>query len=163
MELLLGCGHHRDKRIGPNLEWTHLVTLDHDPSCEPDILFDLTNRPWPVPDSSCREIHAYDVLEHLGRQGDFRGFFDDFAEIYRILSPNGVLFATVPIGAWIWGDPGHTRYIGPESLTYLAQESYQQCATTRMADYRWYWKGDLIKVWEQRSEDAYAFALKALK
>lgn len=164
MQLLLGCGTQRDKRIGPSLIWENLVTLDMNPDCEPDILFDLSNHPWPIPDSSCTEIHAYEVLEHLGRQGDFKGFFDDFGEIHRALSPNGVLFATVPIGEWIWGDPGHTRYIGPECLTFLDQSQYEeQVGKSRMTDYRWYWKGDLRKVWEKRADDHYAFALKAVK
>jgi hypothetical protein len=167
VELLLGCGNRRDKRICPSgerLEWDELVTVDMDPACAPDIVHDLTHRPWPIADNACSQVHAYDVLEHLGRQGDWRGFFDDFAEIHRILAPNGVLFATVPINAWIWGDPGHTRYIGPESLVFLDQSQYEtQVGKSRMTDYRHYWKGDLRKVWEQTSEDAYAFALRCVK
>jgi len=42
------------------------------------------------------EVHAYEVLEHLGRQGDYRSFFATFANIYRVLVPGGLLLATVP-------------------------------------------------------------------
>src|SRR4030095_16735856 len=96
MELLLGCGSSRERRIivQGRKDWKRLVTLDYNPDHKPDIVHDLTQFPWPFEDDSFEEIHAYELLEHLGQQGDWRGFFRDFSEVYRILKPGGFLAAT---------------------------------------------------------------------
>lgn len=140
MELLLGCGHRRDKRVvapGTTTDWQQLVTLDHNQACQPDLLCDLQQVPWAaIPGGSdvhspllpmilssdtYDEVHAYEVLEHVGRQGDARAFFDTFSELWRILKPGGMVCATVPsrYSPWLWGDPGHTRAILRESLVFL--------------------------------------------
>jgi hypothetical protein len=69
MELLIGCGNSRNNQVG---EWTELVTIDHDPNCGADVVHDLEQYPWPFDDDTFDETHAYCVLEHLGRQGDYR-------------------------------------------------------------------------------------------
>jgi SAM-dependent methyltransferase len=136
--LLLGAGNSRLLKVGvgaePNPET--IVTLDFDAASNPDILWDLNVKPWPVEDSSFEHVHAYEVLEHLGRQGDWRSFFDDFAEIYRILKPGGYLVFSCPLpeSPWAWGDPSHTRIVSVESLTFLDQESYKQIGNTPMTD-----------------------------
>lgn len=88
------------------------------------------------------EIHAYEVLEHLGQQGDAHSFLAHFGEIWRLLKPNGYLCATVPSwhSRWLWADPSHRRAILPESLVFLDQEQYAlQCDgpnPTPMSDFR---------------------------
>src|SRR3546814_6014455 len=74
------------------------------------------------------EVHAYEVLEHLGSQGDFRSFFAHFGEIYRALKDGGILFATVPAwdSVWAWADPSHRRVIAPETLVFLDQTQYRE-------------------------------------
>ena len=78
-ELLIGCGHRRDKRlrVGRNDGWNNLTTLDHNESVKPDIVCDLERPQWGsnapqgfqvLEESSFDEIHAYEVLEHLGQQ-----------------------------------------------------------------------------------------------
>ena len=154
--LLLGAGNNRALKMGVGLEPvpTDVVTLDMDPATHPDIVWDLDYHPWPVDDNLFDQVHAYEVLEHLGRQGDWRGFFDDFAEIYRILKPGGYLVFSCPLpdSVWAWSDPGHTRIVSLESLTFLDQDSYAQVGTTPMTDYRGYWKGDLKLVGHQKTE-----------
>jgi len=167
-ELLLGCGNRRTKRMDPTklFQWHDLTTLDHDPDCGADIICDLEETPWPVDDDSFDEVHAYCVLEHLGRQGDFRSFFAHFAEIYRILKPGGHLFAVCPSrnDRWAWGDPSHTRIISPESLVFLDQQEYQnQIGKTPMTDFRWLWKGDFEAVGKQDDGADFYFALRAHK
>ncbi len=54
--LNLGCGHK------------HLpgaINLDITTATSPDITHDLNVRPWPFPDNHFREVHAYDVIEHV--------------------------------------------------------------------------------------------------
>lgn len=170
-ELLIGCGHTRDKRVvvdGTPDSWQNLTTLDIYPECNPHVVHDLEDVPYPFRPETFDEIHAYEVLEHLGAQGDFKSFFDQFYELWRILKPNGLLVATVP-GAnsgWLWGDPGHKRVINEESLVFLMQQAYrEQAGKTCLTDYRRYWKGDfdVISIMEDPQNKIFGFALKALK
>lgn len=167
-ELLIGCGRRRDKLLSTpdHREWSDLVTLDINPNHEPDILWNLTVHPLPIEDSTYDEIHAYEVLEHLRDQGDWRGFFDDFAEYWRILKPAGHLFASVPKwdSVWAWGDPSHKRVINEGSLQFLSQRQYsKQIGTTPMSDFRWYYKADFSVIFAQTAGESFFFCLEANK
>lgn len=138
--LLLGSGHSRPEGEG----W---VTLDNNEASNPDVLFDLesiersffniTNR-LPFEDGEFHELYANHVLEHFGRQGDFRGFFSTFREFWRVLKPNGAFFGAVPRwdGKWAWGDPGHTRVITRGTLLFLTRGHYDGLGSTTSSDYR---------------------------
>lgn len=172
MELLIGCGRTRDKRIQTPMgkDWVKLVTLDHNPDVNPDAVFDLSEigpyvgLPWS--NDTFDEIHAYEVLEHIGAQGDYKTFFAQFAEFHRILKPGGLLCATVPSwnGMWAWGDPSHTRIINPGTLVFLSQKEYlKQQGKTSMTDFRYIWKADFDIVMQDMKEESFAFVLKAVK
>ena len=168
MELLLGSGSSRDRRIGVNgkRDWDQLVTLDNNADHKPDVVHDLSVFPWPFADDTFDEVHAYEVLEHLRQQGDWRGFFDDFAELYRILKPGGFLAATCPSyrSMWAWGDPSHTRVLTSGSLVFLDQEQYRiQVGKTAMSDFRFYWKADFRAAWVEEDADKLAFLIQAVK
>ena len=167
-ELLIGCGNDRRKRLDPaqKWQWDELVTIDHDPNCGADFVHDLEDFPWPVDADSFDAVHAYDVIEHLGRQGDFRSFFDLFAEIYRVLKPGGMFCGIVPSmkSPWVWADPSHTRAIAPETLVFLSQREYaEQVGNTPMTDFRWYWKGDFEVIGKEDNGGGLSFALEAHK
>jgi hypothetical protein len=168
MQLLLGCGTRRNKLLWEDrkAEWRDLVTVDIDASCKPDQVWDLDKTPWPFRDNSADEIHAYEVLEHLGQQGDLASFFGTFGEIWRILQPNGKLFATVPKwnSPWAWGDPGHRRVITEGSLVFLDQSQYErQVGFNAMADYRGIWKGNLQMIHSAEKGESLWFVLRAVK
>ena len=169
MELLIGCGKNRDKKVKidaiPNT-WTELVTLDYEPTCEPDVLHDLNSIPYPFDDNVFDEIHAYEVLEHCGAQGDYRFFFNQFYEFWRILKPGGYFCGTVPMwdSMWAWGDPGHKRIITDGTLVFLSQKEYvAQVGNTAMADYRHIWEGDFDLVANATEGDTWGFILQAVK
>lgn len=189
-ELLLGCGFQRRKFVippGSSAEWEHLITCDDNRKCTPDILCNLDYsrfKVWSVSDfhvcadlfiesgshdrikeSVFQEVHAYEVLEHLGRQGDARSFFHTFSNIYRVLVPGGYLCATVPsrYSPWLWGDPGHTRVIYKESLCFLDQSTYVQIGRTAMSDYRDLWQGDFKLIRSDDDKTFHTFILQAVK
>lgn len=166
-ELLIGCGNSRRKKHSlTGFEWEDLTTIDHDPNCGADITHDLETTPWPLDSDRFDEVHAYEVLEHLGRQGDYKAFFAHFGEIYRVLKPGGHLIATVPAwdDVWAWADPSHTRIIAPQTLVFLDQTQYEkQIGKTAMTDFRWLWQGDFEPVAAEIVGGCFKFALKAHK
>lgn len=169
MELLIGCGNSREKKVSfskiPS-QWIELVTLDIDCSCKPDIEHDLNFLPLPFGDDHFDEIHAYEVLEHCGSQGDWRFFFNQFYEFWRILKPNAYLVATVPLWdrKWAWGDPGHRRVINEGSLIFLNQQEYgNQIGKTAMTDYRPWYKADFEVTHCMEKNDMMVFILQAIK
>ncbi len=167
-ELLMGCGNSRAKKLtfDDNFTWDELVTIDHDPNCGADIIHDLDVTPWPLEANQFDAVHAYEVLEHMGRQGDYKAFFRHFGEIYRVLKHGGYLYATVPAwdDVWAWADPSHTRVIAPETLVFLDQTEYvKQVGKTPMTDFRWLWKGDFEPIACDRKGGHYWIALQAHK
>lgn len=188
-ELLIGAGHSREKRIepyhfavdklapeGPRAWRGVLDTLDMNFRCDPTIVWDLARVPWcrsdigthpdVLPAEFYDEIHAYEVLEHFGRLGDYHAFFETFAEIWRLLKPGGFFCATVPsrYSEWLWGDPGHTRAILPASLVFLNQPQYAaQRGVTSMSDYRNVYRADFDTLSSHDNRTTFLFVLRAVK
>jgi hypothetical protein len=189
-QLLLGCGHSRQKKMGWPItgwkrEWDKLFTLDSNTECKPDIFCDLDALRWNCCESMTTrgeapltgygelredffdEVHAYEVLEHLGRQGFVEDFFHTFSNLYRILVNGGLLLASCPsrYSGWLWGDPGHRRVIIPESLSFLDATIYEkECGITSRSDYRNIWDGDFECLYSgDDKKTTHAFILKAHK
>lgn len=177
--LLLGCGRRRERQIwlaaekeaglheqAKSFTGSELVTLDIDPAVNPDVVWDLEKLPLPFPDDTFDEIHAYEVLEHTGTQGDWRFFFAQFGEFYRILKPQGMFYATVPDfkADSAWGDPGHKRCLPPMNFVFLNQEIYKtDVGKSTMTDYRPWWKGDFQGVLAEVKGTSLYLAMQALK
>ena len=167
MELLLGCGSNWQKRLiyAGASDWQHLETLDHNADHKPDLVWDLNQRPLPYGDDRFDEIHAYEVLEHIGRQGDAEGFFAEWSEYWRLLKPGGMFFGTCPApgSPWVWGDPSHTRAIQPEHLIFLVQPNYAQVGATPMSDFRSIYKCDFDILHNYINGLTFEFVLRAVK
>jgi len=169
-ELLIGCGSDKGKRLKANPTdadtWSGLVTLDYNDDHKPDVVWDLTNpKGLPFEANTFDEIHAYEVLEHTGTQGDYKFFFWQFSDIWRVLKPNGYLLATCPSrhSVWAWGDPSHTRILQKEQLVFLEQRRYAAVGHTSMSDFRSIYKADFEIIAAEEDEDSLKFILKAIK
>lgn len=165
--LLLGAGSSKTLgTVTPLAHWPpQITTLDIEPRHKPDVVWDLNVLPWPFQDASFDEVHAYEVLEHLGQQGDASSFFAHFWEIYRILKPMGYLAGSVPRWdqIWAWGDPSHRRVITEDSFTFLNQLKYAEVGKTTMSDFRSIWHGDFQLEAFQKDAASLYFLLKAYK
>jgi SAM-dependent methyltransferase len=168
-ELLIGCGADHSKKIffEGDREWAgELVTLDNNADHHPDIVHDLNEHPLPFNDDTFDSIHAYEVLEHLAYIGDYRFFFEEFSEYWRILKPGGHFYATVPAldSPWLFGDPSHTRVICQEQMIFLSQKAYvEQVGKTPMSDFRYLYKADFDLVDAKSENLTFMFVLQAIK
>lgn len=162
-ELLVGCGHRREKlfyKYSNFNKFQNLTTLDNNKSCGPNVVHDLNKLPYPFTDEEFNEIHAYEVLEHCGRQGDINFFFNQFREFYRMLKPKGLFYAAVPnvTSIWAFGDPGHARVITLQSIMFLNKNHYTDFArkNTPQSDYRYLMKNMSFSILDYGS-DEYSF------
>ena len=95
------------------------INLDVTTATGPDVVHDLNVRPWPFPENHFREIHAYDVIEHL----------DDLIltveEMHRISRPGGIVRITVPhfSSANAFTDPTHRHFFSASSFNYFTNAS----------------------------------------
>lgn len=172
-ELIIGCGQKTKAKViplphrkrGGQVKYSKPTTLDINKDHKPDVVWDLESIPLPFEDNSFDEIHAYEILEHTGNQGDYAFFFAQFSDFHRILKPGGHLFATVPRfdSVWAWGDPSHKRIINRGSLVFLSQDEYEkQVGVTAMSDFRYLYKADFEVVASGKNEHNYNFILKAV-
>lgn len=157
-ELLIGCGVRTKKDLCVNnkREFENPVRLDINEDRKPDVVHDLNVHPLPFDDNEFDEIHAYDVLEHLGSQGDYKFFFKEFTEYARILKPKGLFIASVPLytSVWAFGDPSHTRVFCKQWLYFLDQDFYtQHVDSTQMSDFRYIYKSDFKLAYCNESEE----------
>ena len=167
-ELLLGCGRRRNKDLvrDNKSEWSNLTTCDINADHKPDVIWDLTQLPLPFESDCFDEIHIYEVLEHTGSQGDYKFFFAQFMEFWRILKPGGYFMASVPAlsSPWVWGDPSHTRVIQKETLLFLDQTQYTRgVGATTMSDFRYIFKGDFKTHFCDEQNGRLYFSLIAIK
>ena len=83
----------------------------------------------PFPDSFFSSVSAYDFIEHIPRQQFINEemqypFINLMNEIYRVLKPNGLLFASTPVYPHpdTFVDPTHVNYITDSTHHYFISD-----------------------------------------
>jgi len=133
--LHLGCG--RDTLDIPEYKDADIITLDQDAELKPKIVCTLGRDLIPLADDSVDVAIAIHVLEHIGKQGEMKEWFQFWEELYRVLKPDGFLYFESPLysSVWAWSDPSHTRALSPWSFVFFQQESYR-LKPTRISPFR---------------------------
>lgn len=110
--LNLGCGF--DIRPG-------FINADSFAECRPDVLFDIEQDDWPFEDNRFDHILMKHVLEHVGK--DFETFAKVMRNLYRILSPDGIVEIHVPYYRHdtYWSDPTHVRAFTPLTFQMMSK------------------------------------------
>jgi len=113
MKLNLGCG---------NKKLEGYVNVDLTEYCNPDLILNLENTPYPFKSNSVSEIRMKSVIEHLPIHPD--GFFRILKEIYRIAKNNCLLYIECPHPSHRWQivDLTHQKPIHYEGLEMLSKQ-----------------------------------------
>lgn len=112
MKLNLGCGSRKLEGF---------LNVDNSPHCDPDLLVDLEQLPWPFDSGTASEIVLSHVLEHLGQApGVYLGIV---REIYRVCAPGALVRIAVPHPRHddFITDPTHVRPITVQGLEMFSK------------------------------------------
>jgi SAM-dependent methyltransferase len=90
-----------------------------------DYVIDLERQRLPFPDNSADEIHADNVLEHIGFSTDnpdgLEALIFVLNECHRVLAPGGIFKGNVPVFGSVKAvsDITHKRFFVKESFAYI--------------------------------------------
>lgn len=109
--LNLGCG------------WRGFIdccNVDISADVQPDVVCDLTQRPWPFQADTFSSVFCSHLLEHIR---DPLAFMEELA---RVCAPGAVAMFKVPYGSSdnAWEDPTHARPYFLDSFGYFSQGAY---------------------------------------
>jgi SAM-dependent methyltransferase len=108
------------------------VNVDLVADTNPELVWDLNCRPWPLPSDHFREVLASDVIEHL------EDIVSVMEEIHRICLPGAIVRITLPhfSCANAFRDPTHRHYFSWFSFHYFTGENqwefYTGCRFRRL-------------------------------
>ena len=113
IRLDLGCGNHKEPGF---------VGLDSRPLLDVDIVWDVENMPWPLPDESCVILKASHLVEHIDPHGG--GFLRFMDEAWRVLQLGGQFAISCPHGAspGYLQDPTHCNALNEATWSYFTPD-----------------------------------------
>jgi len=112
MKLLdVGCGHNKIEGA---------LGMDNNPLCNPDVLHDLENIPYPFPDNEFDQIHCGQVLEHT------TNIIPVMRELHRIGKPGATVIISVPhfSGKTAFMDPSHKSFFAWFTFKYFTRDYF---------------------------------------
>jgi len=139
MKLEIGCGNNKKEGyFGIDIHQYEGV----------DLVQNVSEAPWKIEDSSCTEIYANQVIEHIP---DLRLFF---SEMYRVAKDGCKIRLTTPHYSSYnsWGDPTHIHHLSvsfckPLTQGYLSHQipGFEVIAEKiTFGSFLWTWPGRLI-------------------
>lgn len=107
----IGCG---------NTRYLDCCNIDISPEVGPDVIMDVTQRPWPFQADTFSSVWCSHVLEHLRDPLPF------MEELARVCCPGAVAVFKLPYGSSdnAWEDPTHVRPYFLDSFGYFSQAAY---------------------------------------
>jgi SAM-dependent methyltransferase len=104
--LNLGCGERH---------LADCINVDAVDAVKPDLVWDLDQRPYPLPRDHFDHVYAFDVIEHLTSVRDF------LEEVHAVLAPGGVAEITTPHYSCSnsFVDPTHRHHLSYFSFDYF--------------------------------------------
>ncbi|MDI9333525.1 MAG: hypothetical protein QM533_04040 [Cytophagales bacterium] len=111
LKLNLGCGHNKLEGY---------INVDSATACQPELVCDLNQTPWPWKKNSVAEVVFYHALEHMGATSE--EFFAIMQELYRVCRHDALIQITVPHPRHdnFISDPTHVRAITPQLMSLLS-------------------------------------------
>lgn len=113
------------------------VTVDYDPSCNPDYCVNIEKEPLPFEDNTVTAVLAHHIFEHLGE-----GYFHVLQELYRVCEHGAILDIRVPHPRHetFLADPTHRRPITPVGLQLFSKTFNKYCrdankSSSQLGDY----------------------------
>lgn len=115
LKLHLGCGTKR---------YDGFINVDHDQTCNPDVILDLEHDKFPWEDNSVSNVIAHHVFEHLGD-----GFFHFMQELYRVCEDGAEIDVAVPHHRHdnFVNDPTHKRPITVDGMRLFSKKHNKIC------------------------------------
>ncbi len=150
LRLDLGCGDNkREGFTGVDIAKTPSV----------DIVHNLEKYPWPFKANSVSEVHMANYFEHLHDPFKFMN------ELHRVMKKGAQCTVIAPYYSSMrsWQDPTHTHAISEASFLYYNQEWLKTNKLTHYpvtADFDFSYGYSIDPAWQNRSEEARAFAIK---
>jgi hypothetical protein len=131
LKLNLGCGYNR---------MDGFVNVDVSPACDPDVVANLEEVPWPWASDSVEAVAFNHSLEHMCAAAE--KFLALMSELYRVCCHEAVIQVRVPHPRHddFLDDPTHVRVITP-ALFYLFDRRKndewreRKCSNTPFAHY----------------------------
>jgi hypothetical protein len=107
VKLNLGCGYKKQEG------W---INVDASAACQPDVVLDLEQLPWPWSTDAAEQVRFIHSLEHMGR--DPVVFLGIMKELHRVCCNGAEIEIIVPHPRHddFLGDPTHVRVITPKLL-----------------------------------------------
>ena len=113
-----GSGIQLDLGGGGNPQ-TGFINIDIRDLPQVDIVHDLTDIPWPLPDECCNRVMASHLIEHIN-PANF-GFVNFMNEVWRICKPGAEFMIAAPYGVspGFIQDPTHCNPVNESTFGYF--------------------------------------------
>ena len=108
--------------------------VDVEPKCNPDEVVNLEVTPWPYEDNFFEQIHAYNIMEHLGHTPQI--FTNVMKEMYRVSTHGAVWNIQVPHHRCdlYWDDYTHVRVLTPKTFRMFDQQFNFQTIERKLSE-----------------------------